>query len=157
RLGPALAAHPDRDRRVDRPLGDAPARALSRSTAGHPKTTGWTQGDGSAEDRGWLADWRRQVSALYAEVRSMAATDPSIAHAHWPAVRERLFREHPQSPLPPEARAAFTAAHFPYDPMLRHEVPLQPAPPPAPGALGLELPNSGSDTLSFTRIGRIAI
>ena len=34
----------------------------------------------------------------------MAATDPAIAHAHWRAVREELYREHPQSPVPPDAR-----------------------------------------------------
>ena len=34
----------------------------------------------------------------------MAATDPAIALAHWRAVRERLYRQHPQSPVPPAAR-----------------------------------------------------
>jgi len=87
----------------------------------------------------------------------MAANDPSIALAHWRAVRERLFREHPQSPLPADARPTFRASHFEHDPAFRFEVVVEPAPPPAPGALALELPNSGTDTLSFTRIGRIAI
>jgi hypothetical protein len=108
-------------------------------------------------DRAWLADWRRQVAALYADVRAMADTDPAIALAHWRAVRERLYREHPQSPVPAEARANFRAAHFEHDPTLRFEVVVQPAPPPAPGAFALELPNSGADTLSFSRVGRIAI
>jgi uncharacterized protein len=104
-----------------------------------------------------LADWRREIATLYAEVRSMSATDPTIAHAHWRAVRERLYRAHPQSPLPRDARGAFSAAHFAYDRRLRFEVSVEPAPPPAPGAMALELPNSGSDTLAFTRIGRITI
>lgn len=117
----------------------------------------WQQGDGSATDRAWLADWRRQVAALYAEVRAMAANDPAVALAHWRAVRERLFREHPQSPLPRAERAAFRAEHFEHDPSLRFEVPLEPAPPPAPRALPLELPNSGLDTLSFSRVGRIEL
>ena len=117
----------------------------------------WQQGDGSATDRAWLADWRRQVAALYAEVRAMAANDPAVALAHWRAVRERLFREHPQSPLPRAERAAFRAEHFEHDPSLRFEVRLEPAPPPAPGALPLELPNSGLDTLSFSRVGRIEL
>jgi len=120
-------------------------------------TEGWQQGDGSATDRAWLADWRRQVAALYAEVRAMAATDPGVALAHWRAVRERLFRDHPQSPVPREARATFRAEHFPHDPSLRFAVPLEPAPPPAPGAMPLELPNSGADTLSFSRVGRIEL
>jgi uncharacterized protein (DUF1684 family) len=117
----------------------------------------WSQGDGSAADRAWLADWRRRVAALYAEVRAMAASDPAIALAHWRAVREWLYREHPQSPVPIEAREAFRALHFEHDPTLRFEVVLEPAPPPAPGAFALELPNSGADTLAFSRIGRIAI
>ena len=81
----------------------------------------------------------------------------SIALAHWRAVREMLYREHPQSPVPPAAREAFRAAHFDHDPSLRFAVVVEPAPPPAPGALALELPNSGADTLSFSRVGRIAI
>ena len=117
----------------------------------------WKQGDGSTADRAWLADWRRRVAALYAEVRAMAGTDPAVAWGHWRAVRERLYREHPQSPVPAEARAAFGAAHFEHDPTLRFEVVVEPSPPPAPGAFALELPNSGEDTLSFTRVGRIAI
>jgi hypothetical protein len=117
----------------------------------------WTPGDKSALDRAWLADWRRQVAALYAEVRAMAAADPAIALAHWRAVRELLYRQHPQSPVPPAAREAFRAAHFEHDPALRFDVAIEPAPPPAPGALALELPNSGADTLSFSRLGRIAI
>jgi uncharacterized protein len=117
----------------------------------------WTQGDGSATDRAWLADWRRRVATLYSEVRAMAATDRGVALAHWRAVRETLFREHPQSPVPASARADFQARHFDPDPALRFEVTVEPAPPPAPGAFALELPNSGADTLSFTRVGRIPI
>ena len=120
-------------------------------------TGAWTPGDGSATDRAWLADWRRRVATLYAEVRGMAASDPDIALAHWRAVRENLYKEHPQSPVPPEARATFQAAHFDHDPSLRFEVAVEPSPPPAPGAFALELPNSGADTLAFTRVGRIAI
>lgn len=120
-------------------------------------TVDWSQGDGSAADRAWLADWRRQVATLYAEVRQMAETDPTLAWTHWRVVRERLYREHPQSPVPAGARARFRARHFEHDPKLRFEVPLEPAPPPAPGALALELPNSGEDVLSFSRLGRITV
>ena len=73
-----------------------------------------------------LADWRRRVAELYAEVRRLAATEPAAALEHWRAVRERLYREHPQSPLPAVARATFRARHFPHDPALRFEVPLLP-------------------------------
>ncbi len=117
----------------------------------------WTQGDGSANDRAWLADWRRQVAALYSEVRAMAASDPAIALAHWRAVRERLYREHPQSPVLHDQRDTFRARHFEHDPKVRFELVVEPAPPPALGAFALELPNSGSDTLAFSRVGRISI
>jgi uncharacterized protein (DUF1684 family) len=115
------------------------------------------QGDGSATDRAWLADWRRQVAALYAEVRALAVGDPTVAHRHWRDVRERLFRDHPQSPVPRDERKGFAAHHFDYDPALRFTVDLQPAPPVAPGALALQLPNSGADTLSFSRLGRVEL
>lgn len=118
---------------------------------------GWSQGDGSASDLAWLADWRRRVAALYAEARSMAETDPVLALTHWRATRERLYREHPQSPVTVALRAQFHALHFEHDPALRFELVVDPAPPPAPGAFALELPNSGEDVLSFTRIGRISV
>jgi uncharacterized protein (DUF1684 family) len=73
-----------------------------------------------------LADWRRQVGTLYADVRRIAATDPAAALDHWRAVRERLFREHPQSPVPADRRAAFRAHHFDHDPDLRFELPIEP-------------------------------
>jgi len=117
----------------------------------------WAQGDGSAVDRAWLADWRRRVASLYVEVRAMAATDPAAALDHWRATRERLYREHPQSPVPPDARATFRADHFDHDPTLRFEVVVEPAPSPAPDASALRLPDNAADALAFTRIGRIAI
>ena len=119
--------------------------------------TDWVQGDGSAADRLSLADWRRSVTTLYADVRAMSATDPAIALAHWRAVRERLFREHPQSPVPAVDRADFRAHHFEPDPRLPFHAVVEPAPPPEPGALPLELPNSGADSLSFSRIGRVRL
>ena len=122
-----------------------------------PTTPAWTQGDGSATDRLWLADWRRRTATLYAEVRGMAATDPEIALAHWRAAREQLYRDHPQSPVPAADRATFTARHFDRDPRLRFEVIVEPAPPPAPGAFALELPNSGADTLAFSRLGTVSL
>ena len=117
----------------------------------------FVQGDESLADRLTLADWRRRIAALYTEVRAMAAEDPAVALAHWRAVRERLFREHPQSPVPLAQRATFEAQHFEHDPGLRFHVVVEPAPPPAPGAAALELPNSGSDTLAFRRIGQVRL
>ena len=44
-----------------------------------------------------LADWRREVFALYARVR--ACDDPQAAWEMWRRTRDRLFAEHPSSPL----------------------------------------------------------
>lgn len=114
---------------------------------------------GSAKDRGLagrLASTDR--GALRGGPRD-GRTDPAIAVRHWRAVREQLYREHPHSPVPPDARATFRAAHFEHDPSLRFEAVVEPAPPPPPFASAPELPTSGTDTdvLAFTRIGRIAI
>jgi uncharacterized protein (DUF1684 family) len=68
-----------------------------------------------------LADWRRRVSDLYAEIRATAATTPSAAWERWREVREWLYRNHLQSPVPAAERAAFRAHHWPYDPALRFE------------------------------------
>jgi uncharacterized protein (DUF1684 family) len=120
-------------------------------------TADWAQGDGSLEDRLTLADWRRRIAALYVEVRAMAASDPAVALAHWRTAREWLFREHPQSPVPATERAGFEARHFDHDPRLRFTVPVEPAPAADPAALALELPNSGSDSPSFRRIGVVRL
>jgi uncharacterized protein (DUF1684 family) len=70
-----------------------------------------------------LADWRRQVARLYASAR--AEPDPADGHERWRRGRDRLFREHPQSPLPPGDPLRETGLpYWPYDPALRFDVPL---------------------------------
>jgi uncharacterized protein (DUF1684 family) len=112
-----------------------------------------------------LADWRRHVSDLYAEVRRLIASDPQEAWQLWRREREALFRGHPQSPVPPEARSAFRAIHFPFDPALRFEVTVESEAPagdgPAPLAgLGFGeplLPVSGGGQMRFSRIGFVDV
>jgi hypothetical protein len=106
-----------------------------------------------------LADWRRRIAELYADVRRLAAVDAIAAHALWRGIRETLYREHPQSPVPSADRAAFEALHFEYDPAVRFETAVEPELPvgPAVGGIGLQLPNSGADTLSFHRIGSVHV
>jgi hypothetical protein len=111
-----------------------------------------------------LADWRRGIGELYAEVRGLAARDPAAAHARWQTVREALYRDHPSSPVPANRRSEFRAHHFPYDPRLRFELPLIPddglVPEPAPasaGVLALRLPISTGQPLGFERVGRLRI
>ena len=87
-------------------------------TPSEPGPAGTGAGRASLE----LADWRRRIAALYADVRERAATDPRAAWERWRAVREAMYREHPQSPVPPADRAAFRSRYWPYDPALRFEV-----------------------------------
>jgi uncharacterized protein (DUF1684 family) len=139
-------------------------------------TGGGTEEEASRADRLDLADWRRQISDVYSAVRAEAATDPEVAWRRWCETREELFRMHPQSPVPAESRAAFRAAHWPYDPRLRFEV--TPAAEPAIGGTGAEarrrpgsvvlaeplaagltlsLPVSTGGEQDFARIGRLDI
>jgi len=74
------------------------------------------------------ADWRRRVFALYAEMRR--ATDLYAAHDLWRRERDRLFAEHPSTPLLPGDLAEFTGLKVkPYDPDWRFEVQVTPAKP----------------------------
>jgi uncharacterized protein len=128
-----------------------------------------------------LADWRRRISTLYAEVRQRAATDPGAALAHWRTTREAMFREHPQSPVLRAERGSFRAQHFDHDPSLRFEVRIEPPDPEAAapwdgpaalsglggrGALGglggssalaIELPVSVGGAMSFKRTGTLTV
>jgi uncharacterized protein (DUF1684 family) len=67
-----------------------------------------------------LHDWRRQIADLYAAVRAMPGRDGWM---HWRSARDRLFREHMQSPLASARRAQFRGIdYFPYDPAIRFKV-----------------------------------
>jgi uncharacterized protein len=122
-----------------------------------------------------LADWRRQVSDLYAEVRILAATDEEAALQLWRATRERLYREHPQSPVAPSERESFRARHYPHDPSLRFEVTVTVDDAQSQvalgsggsggsvglgglgGALAMNLPVSAGGTMAFSQIGHVEI
>ena len=67
-----------------------------------------------------LAHWRRTVAELYAEVRATAQGDPAGAARRFRVARDRLFREHVQSPIAEEARAGWRGfAWYDYDPSWR--------------------------------------
>ncbi|GIW07648.1 MAG: hypothetical protein KatS3mg060_2453 [Dehalococcoidia bacterium] len=99
------------------------------------------------DDRLALLDWRRQVSALYAEVRA-AGAGPAAA-ARFRAGRDRLFAGHPQSPL--SARADFRGLRwYPYDPAFRVVAPVEPAPPG-----WREVPAGEDGVVRLERFGRV--
>ena len=109
-----------------------------------------------------LLDWRRRVAEQYAAWRSAAADDPAAASGAFREARERLFREHPQSPVPAGERTAFRLAWWPYDPAYRISAVLEVeaeagGPHDEPGAGVLELPSSGAGGPRFRRIGRLAL
>jgi hypothetical protein len=96
-----------------------------------------------------LADWRRRVSALYADLRADPDPGPDRLRA-FRGVKDELFREHPQSPIPAAERPAFRGlAYWPHDPALRLTGALEPDPEAAP----LDLPVSTGDPFAFSRIG----
>src|SRR5919198_5219582 len=89
-----------------------------------------------------LADWRRRVAALYDAARHDAHPEPARLEA-FRAARDRLFVEHPSSPLPAAQRAAFAGVpYWPHDSSLRFTVRLEPDPEAPP----LDLPRSGEGT-----------
>jgi uncharacterized protein (DUF1684 family) len=96
-------------------------------------------------DRLTLADWRRRIAALYEEVRS--TPEPLQAWERWRAVRNDLFREHPQSPLPEAERSGFAGLpFFDYDPELRVLAEVVERDPEH-----YEIQTSGDGTYGFTR------
>ena len=98
-----------------------------------------------------VADWRRRVFALYAEVR--AATDLPAAHDSWRRGRDELFASHPSSPLLPEDRAEFTGLPVkPYDPDWHFEVALQPAPEQR-----MDVETGTDGIVPFERIGLVDV
>jgi uncharacterized protein (DUF1684 family) len=88
----------------------------------------------------------------------MYLAEPTEGEAGWAAfrrARERLFAEHPQSPLPPARRAAAALPYFPYDPALRVRARLLPA--AGDGDADLEIDTGGEDgMIRCRRVGRLA-
>ena len=103
-----------------------------------------------------LLDWRRRVAAMYAEVReAMEAPDadpPAIA-ARFRASRDRLLRDHPDSPLIPTDRTTFSGVpYWPYDPAWRFEAEVEPLPPPGSPPIATSITGQA---FALTRIGRV--
>jgi uncharacterized protein (DUF1684 family) len=89
-----------------------------------------------------LVDWRRRTGDAY-RLGSVEA---------WRAARERLFREHPQSPVAPESRAAFPGLRwFAPDPAYR-----VPARLVAGDGAALDVDTGGEDgVVHYLRLGTL--
>ncbi len=74
-----------------------------------------------------LAQWRREVGELYGQVRALGAGER--AWDAWRQGKERLYREHPQSPVAADRRAAYHFACFSYDPAMHVLAELAPSVP----------------------------
>ena len=100
-----------------------------------------------------LADWRRRVADLYAEVRTEAPHDAEAAWRRWRETRDELYRTHAQSPVPAEGRAAFRARLWPYDPRWRFEALVE----VEPGAAGARQPDREIDIAAEPMFGGLTI
>ena len=115
-------------------LGPLPLRAVQ------PRRLAWM-----SDDLLSLADWRRRVTEVYARIR--VDSDPIHAWTHWTETRDRLFKEHPQSPLQAEDRQRFEGLnYFDYDPSFRALGRIESAP-----AKRYDIETSGEGTITFTR------
>lgn len=94
-----------------------------------------------------LLDWKHRIFDLYAEIR--AADDPQSAWRHWRATRDRMYRDHPQSPVPAGKRGEFAGCHFyDYDPSWRVTAVIEEADPVPRNIVG-----STGGTFALTHIG----
>lgn len=99
-----------------------------------------------------LLFWRRTVSELYQRVREY--DDPEQGFELWREGRDRLFAEHPDSPLEPKAKAAFTALRYaPYDSAYRFTAVIETDVEPA----RLDVPTESDQVVSMTRFGRVQL
>lgn len=100
-----------------------------------------------------LADWRRRVHALYDAMRRDRRAAP-LRLVTFRAAKDRLFAEHPASPIPESARRNFRGlAYWRHDPALRFSSRLEPdAEAPSP-----DVPRSGEGPgMPYTRIGWVS-
>ncbi|MGH2427694.1 MAG: DUF1684 domain-containing protein [Candidatus Limnocylindria bacterium] len=97
-----------------------------------------------------LADWRRRVAALYASLREDTRPGPMRAVA-FRSARDRLFADHPSSPIPDDERHDFRGlAYHRHDASLALRARLE----PDPDAPGLDVPRSSEGPqMPFARIG----
>ena len=92
-----------------------------------------------------LLDWKREIFELYETAR--AESPYPEAWEQWVLGRDRLFRYHPSSPLPPAERKAFEKLpYFDHDPAARVLAFVEPT-----EATTMDIAASAGETVRFTR------
>jgi uncharacterized protein len=95
-----------------------------------------------------LLDWRREVAAMYHDVRT--SKDPRQGHDLWRVTRDRLLADHPDSPVPEDRRGQFAGLPIaPYDSAFRCEVEVDVDVQP----IRIEVPTSTDGVVPFERFG----
>ena len=98
-----------------------------------------------------LAGWRRSVASEYAQVRAGVA-DPAGTAQRFRAARDRLFMEHPESPIAPDRRRAWRGVDwYAYAPAWR----LKGIVEPALKRHTFEIALTADGILRCTRIGEV--
>jgi uncharacterized protein (DUF1684 family) len=100
-----------------------------------------------------LADWRRRVAGLYDTMRRDRRAS-QLRLVGFRTGKDRLFAEHPSSPVPAASRRNFRGlAYWRHDPALCFSAALEPDPDAAPP----DVPQSGKGTaMPFSRIGWVS-
>ena len=102
-----------------------------------------------------LLDYRRSVSAIYAETRGETTGSPSDHAARsqrFRTERDALFKHHAQSPLSESQKKLFSGlSYFDYDPSLRFALPVECD--VEPGTLEIALQDDGP--MRLRRFGRV--
>jgi uncharacterized protein len=101
----------------------------------------------TASDAVDLLDWKHTIFDLYTFIRH--SPEPEHAWERWRGVRDRLYADHPQSPIPADARDGFDGCPFyDYDPAFRTVARIEDREPEQHG-----IAVSTGETFAFTRIG----
>ncbi len=100
-----------------------------------------------------LIEWRRRIAELYSEVRVRSDLDPADARERFRQERDRLFADHPSTPLNENQRAAFTGLrYFPYRSEWRVVGRLE----AAVGRSEIRVDLGAEGTSTLVRVGRVA-
>jgi hypothetical protein len=98
-----------------------------------------------------LTDWRRITSELYSTVRAASRADELQTWLKWRSRRDKLLKEHQQSPLSADQRLSFhSLTYFAHDPDWRLFGTVDSAVEPRSYVVNLE----SDGEIKFTRIGR---